>query len=228
MYVCTTHSVWLLHIPQSPQLQVPTKDILKDLVEMTRGVQHPLRGLFLRNYLLQSIKEELPQEAVWVLIDSSVLLQGRWEWAICARHWWCHSIFTYRVHRFLPSFFHSRIVCIFNDHACSLSLSLSLSLLFPFRLFLIFAFSLSLSFSLSAPFHLLPDTFFSFVRSEDGTISDSIDFILLNFAEMNKLWVRMQHQGHSRDREKRERERRELRCVWVWMSCSWLSLYLTS
>lgn len=93
--------------------QVPTKDILKDLVEMTRGVQHPLRGLFLRNYLLQSIKEELPQEAV----------------------------------------------------------------------------------------------------SEDGTITDSIDFILLNFSEMNKLWVRMQHQGHSRDKDRRERERRELRLL---------------
>lgn len=42
---------------------------------------------------------------------------------------------------------------------------------------------------------------------------DSIDFIQLNFAEMNKLWVRMQHQGHSRDREKREQERRELRIL---------------
>ena len=38
---------------------IPTKDILKDLVEMCRGVQHPLRGLFLRNYLLQSIKRDL-------------------------------------------------------------------------------------------------------------------------------------------------------------------------
>jgi vacuolar protein sorting-associated protein 35 len=36
------------------------KDILKDLVEMCRGVQHPLRGLFLRNYLLQSTKNQLP------------------------------------------------------------------------------------------------------------------------------------------------------------------------
>ena len=41
-----------------------------------------------------------------------------------------------------------------------------------------------------------------------GDINDSIDFVLLNFAEMNKLWVRMQHQGHSRDREKREKERK--------------------
>lgn len=44
-------------------------------------------------------------------------------------------------------------------------------------------------------------------------MEDSIDFILLNFAEMNKLWVRMQHQGHSRDREKKERERMELRIL---------------
>ena len=31
--------------------QAPAKDILKDLVEMSKGVQHPMRGLFLRNYL---------------------------------------------------------------------------------------------------------------------------------------------------------------------------------
>ena len=30
---------------------------------------------------------------------------------------------------------------------------------------------------------------------------------------MNKLWVRLQHQGHTRDREKREAERRELRIL---------------
>ncbi|VEL30212.1 unnamed protein product [Protopolystoma xenopodis] len=30
---------------------------------------------------------------------------------------------------------------------------------------------------------------------------------------MNKLWVRMQHQGHSRERERREQERRELRLL---------------
>ncbi len=42
---------------------------------------------------------------------------------------------------------------------------------------------------------------------------DSINFILLNFAEMNKLWVRMQHQGHTRDKEKREQERLDLRVL---------------
>lgn len=44
-------------------------------------------------------------------------------------------------------------------------------------------------------------------------VRDSIDFVLMNFAEMNKLWVRMQHQGHSRDKERREKEREELRIL---------------
>lgn len=38
----------------------------------------------------------------------------------------------------------------------------------------------------------------------------AIQFILTNFAEMNKLWVRLQHIGHTRDRTKRESERKEL------------------
>ena len=40
--------------------ELSRKDILKDLVEMCRGVQHPLRGLFLRNYLLTCTKNVLP------------------------------------------------------------------------------------------------------------------------------------------------------------------------
>ena len=40
--------------------EATAKDILKDLVEMCKGVQHPTRGLFLRNYLLQIAKNKLP------------------------------------------------------------------------------------------------------------------------------------------------------------------------
>lgn len=46
-----------------------------------------------------------------------------------------------------------------------------------------------------------------------GTLDDSIFFILQNFGEMNKLWVRLQHQGLMKDREKREEERKELRLL---------------
>ncbi|KAI0219237.1 retromer complex subunit Vps35 [Massospora cicadina] len=46
-----------------------------------------------------------------------------------------------------------------------------------------------------------------------GNLQDSIDFTLSNFVEMNKLWVRLQHQGKSQDREKRTSERKELRTL---------------
>jgi len=45
----------------------------------------------------------------------------------------------------------------------------------------------------------------------EGEVKDSIEFILQNFAETNKLWVRMQHQGAVRDKSRREKERRNLR-----------------
>lgn len=49
--------------------ELPRREILLDLVEMCRGVQHPLHGLFLRNFLLTSIPPDLlpdtlPPEAV--------------------------------------------------------------------------------------------------------------------------------------------------------------------
>jgi len=40
--------------------EAPAKDVLRDLVEMCRGVQHPTRGLFLRNYLSEMTKDKLP------------------------------------------------------------------------------------------------------------------------------------------------------------------------
>lgn len=50
-------TVGLVYIKTNPKLK---RDLLKDLVEMCRGVQHPLRGLFLRNYLLQCTRNILP------------------------------------------------------------------------------------------------------------------------------------------------------------------------
>jgi len=96
--------------------EAPSKDVLKDLVEMCRGVQHPMRGLFLRNYLSQTSKDKLPDVG-------------------------------------------------------------------------------------------------SEYEGAGGDVGDSVSFILSNFNEMNKLWVRMQHQGPVREREKRERERSDLRIL---------------
>ena len=50
------------------------------------------------------------------------------------------------------------------------------------------------------------------VDTETST-EDAVEFVLQNFTEMNKLWVRMQHQGPVREREAREKERLELRIL---------------
>lgn len=92
----------------------PVKELMKDMMDMSRGVQHPIRGLFLRYYLSGQVRDYLPTS------DSD---------------------------------------------------------------------------------------------GPDGNLGDSINFILTNFVEMNKLWVRLQHQGHSREREQRIRERRELQLL---------------
>ena len=92
----------------------PVREIMRDMLEMSRGVQHPIRGLFLRHYLSGQTRDFLP------VGDSP---------------------------------------------------------------------------------------------GPGGNLKDSISFILTNFVEMNKLWVRLQFQGHSRDRALREQERKELRIL---------------
>lgn len=108
--LCTVGSVYI------KSKEAPAKDILKDLVEMCRGVQHPIRGLFLRSYLSQVSRDKLP--------DIGSEYEGGGD-----------------------------------------------------------------------------------------TVMDAVEFVLQNFTEMNKLWVRMQHQsqGLGRIREKQEKERSELR-----------------
>ncbi|AQK62293.1 Vacuolar protein sorting-associated protein 35B-like [Zea mays] len=106
--LCTVGSVYI------KSKEAPAKDVLKDLVEMCRGIQHPLRGLFLRSYLSQISRDKLP--------DIGSEYEGDVE-----------------------------------------------------------------------------------------NINDAVEFVLQNFIEMNKLWVRMQHQGPAREKEKRGKERNELR-----------------
>lgn len=42
----------------------PKSDLLRDMLEMCRGVQHPIRGLFLRYYLAQRTKNRLPSDSL--------------------------------------------------------------------------------------------------------------------------------------------------------------------
>jgi vacuolar protein sorting-associated protein 35 len=109
LYLMITVGTVYMSIPDAP-----VREILKDVLEMSRGVQHPIRGLFLRYYLIGQAKPYLPS--------------GEGD-------------------------------------------------------------------------------------GPEGNLQDSINFILTNFVEMNKLWVRLQHQGHSRERDQRTKERRELQLL---------------
>ena len=94
----------------------PAKFVLNDIINMVKGVQHPMRGLFLRNYLSHVTKNRLP--------DAGSTFEGF-----------------------------------------------------------------------------------------GGNTQDAYEFVLKNFIETNRLWVRLQNQGASKDKKKREKERQDLRIL---------------
>lgn len=108
LYLMITVGTVYMSLPDAP-----IKEILKDMIEMCRGVQHPIRGLFLRYYLSQRTKN--------MLLNPS--------------------------------------------------------------------------------------------EKSNAALIDCVQFIITNFVEMNKLWVRLQHQGHSKERKKRYQERKELQIL---------------
>ncbi|EEB06013.1 retromer complex subunit Vps35 [Schizosaccharomyces japonicus yFS275] len=103
---------------ESPDASV--RDVISDMLDMSRGVQHPLRGLFLRHFLLTQTRRGLVQ-----LTDNK------------------------------------------NDDE----------------------------------------------KPTKCTITDALDFLIPNFIEMNKLWVRMQHLGPIKEYAKRLQERNELKVL---------------
>ena len=88
--------------------------VLKDLLDMVKGVQQPIRGLFLRFYLLKTMKDLLPDKG-------------------------------------------------------------------------------------------------SEYEDDENDITDAVDFILCNFKEMNRLWIRLQYMSTQKDDFKKEEERDELK-----------------
>lgn len=58
------------------------KDVLRDLAEMCKGVQHPTRGLFLRSYLCQ---------VCLVVLGCVYVMVGRQQWVgVCGLQGFCH------------------------------------------------------------------------------------------------------------------------------------------
>mmetsp|Transcript_39192 Transcript_39192/g.44874 ORF Transcript_39192/g.44874 Transcript_39192/m.44874 type:complete len:233 (+) Transcript_39192:2-700(+) len=57
---------------------------------------------------------------------------------------------------------------------------------------------------------LLPDKGSEY-EDDENDVTDSIDFILKNFKEMNRLWIRLQYMSSQKDDYKKEEEREELK-----------------
>lgn len=55
LYLMITVGTVYMSIPDAP-----VKEVMKDMMEMARGVQHPTRGLFLRHYLSGMTRDHLP------------------------------------------------------------------------------------------------------------------------------------------------------------------------
>lgn len=139
LYLLVTVGVVYIQTEQEQEQQSFVRDILRDMVEMCRGIQHPLRGLFLRNYLIQTTKNILPGN--------------------------------------LPTMAQ---IAAANE-------------------------------ALGSGMGAGDDPANSLAQVPGSSVHDSIDYILMNFTEMTKLWVRMQYQGHTKDRLLREQERKDLK-----------------
>lgn len=55
LYLMITVGSVYMSVPDAP-----VREIMKDMLEMSRGVQHPTRGLFLRHYLSGQTRDCLP------------------------------------------------------------------------------------------------------------------------------------------------------------------------
>lgn len=58
LYLMSTVGSIYLSVKDAP----PQAEVLMDMMEMTKGVQHPIRGLFLRHYLGGMTRDFLPNK----------------------------------------------------------------------------------------------------------------------------------------------------------------------
>ena len=79
LYLMITVGSVYMSIPDAP-----VKEIMKDMLEMARGVQHPTRGLFLRHYLSGQTRDFLPVGDSDGCVTNrliQLMAQAQWEFA---------------------------------------------------------------------------------------------------------------------------------------------------
>ncbi|KAI9183437.1 retromer complex subunit Vps35 [Blastocladiella emersonii ATCC 22665] len=197
--------------------ETPIRVILRDLIDMSRGVQHPVRGLFLRHYLSSMTKDYLPESAPPVFDSappSPVLgpedpaAESAAAAAVPAPASPDADAAADASAAVLPVDDAGAAATTSGDAAVSAAAPATSQLE-----------SVPTSPATQSPPTLPPPPYATGTAIPErsptfhGTVDDSIGFVMQNFVEMNKLWVRLQHQGSLKDRERREAERRELRIL---------------
>ncbi|KAG5187057.1 vacuolar protein sorting-associated protein 35 [Tribonema minus] len=155
--------------------EAPAHAVLSDLLEMAKGVQQPMRGLFLRFYLSQVTKDKLP--------DTGTPYEGEGGSASATA---------------APAQLTARASCASVRSAATVELE---------------QFKGAPANRVNAQLIARPAR----IRLRNGlsarSVSDCLEFVLENFAESNRLWVRMHAQAAVKDKRRRERERRDLRVL---------------
>ncbi len=155
-------------------------NVLNDLIQAVKCVQCPIRGLFLRDYLLKAVRDKLPDEAE--VIQPPVAQQ------------------TFENEQS-------------NDNLSSLMGDLTMNTNEVGRFLENGENTQTQNINPNNGGRARSDSF----ENTSGKVKDSYQFVLANFIEMNKLWVRIQHlPGDAKNKEtkrRRERERNELRMM---------------
>jgi len=196
--------------PASTTYSLDKKWILQDLKEAVRCVQCPIRGLFLRYYLLQALRDKLQDRTTTeVLVEESA-----------------DTVPPEPVQT--PDITHITDIAVEEDtnfmsnnpnlgdllHNPSSSggfLNDEEEIHHKME-------NINIDAPVAAPNSTSPNTNTTSANTTNSaTVQDSYEFILSNLIEMNKLWVRIQYMpGDQRSKEarkKRERERNELRVL---------------
>ena len=162
-------------------------NVLNDLIQAVKCVQCPIRGLFLRDYLLKAVRDKLPDEAEIKNQQPAAQQQIINE----------QSEADGGLNDTLTSLM-GDLTMNTNDSAGLLENDTNMTGTIPVQ---------------NSGGRPRGDSF----DNSSGQVKDSYQFVLANFIEMNKLWVRIQHlPGDAKNKEtkrRRERERNELRMM---------------
>lgn len=176
--------------------------VLNDLIQAVKCVQCPIRGLFLRDYLLKAVRDKLPDEVDQDDNDNQLDAEETKEST--------------------PAGYDANDVPMQTTPVSATLTSLMGDLTMDINSSVGFLADNSTSEDqtvTATPQENTPgiNTSHNVSLNSPGRVKDSYQFVLANFIEMNKLWVRIQHlPGDLKNKDtkrRRERERNELRMM---------------